>query len=839
MRGLDFNNNWKFKLEEQLDTKNVKWGGWNPWMEGSAAYYDSISHAEDDNSWREVRLPHDWSVEFDFDLEKGEGCTGYLLGGKGVYRKHFATEESFISKKVIVNFDGIYNRATIYCNKKKIKFHPYGYSPCLVDITNYLKPLGEDNVLTVHVDHSRYADSRWYTGSGIYRKVSLHVLNQVNIPVWGTFFKSTQITDDYADVEGVVEVENNLAVDGKRVFLDITVKDPKGDVVLTKYCADIMYKNSITKVPVNFRIDKPMLWDLEETNMYTVSIDLSLEDKVVLQTEETKIGIRTSYFDANKGYILNGKAVKLKGVCIHHDAGLVGAAVPDDVWRRRFEILKDMGCNSIRTSHNPFSEDFFNLCDEMGFIVEEEIFDEWDYAKDKRRNCFNRTYDYISQGHDQFFREYAKSDMINVMKRDRNHPCIVQWSLGNEIEWTYPRYEKMSGYFAKNTPAAWGFDMQPYSKENILDLIENTPCDAFEMADTCKMLADWARELDTTRPLSVNFSDPCVSHESGATDPVDIVGYSHRHMFYEYGHENYPDKNIFGGETGKDFYDWQDVVDKDYVSGIYIWTGFDYMGESHSADGINHARSGHFGVLDFAGFYKPDGYMFKAYWQEKPFAYINTAPQDVCDYMLVDGVVALKNPMSYRNKRDVKTYISEHWNYQTGEEVLVTCYTNCDSATLYVNGKAVSTQKAESHPDRLIRWIVPFEAGEIKVVAENGEEYSIKTSGKATQIELSVDKKVIGTSFDEVCHIIATLKDEDGNVVSTDDKKITFNLSGAYINLGVDNGNRFNFESYQTNTVTTNRGRALMILQGKEKGEIGVNVSADGITSNTEVITVC
>ncbi|MFI3207459.1 MAG: glycoside hydrolase family 2, partial [Clostridia bacterium] len=326
MRGIDFNNDWKFRLAEETSPAITKeqCGIWNPWHAGADVYTETVRFDEDDTSWRTVRLPHDWSVEFPFDTEKGDGATGYLLGGTGWYRKHFVTTEEMAKSKVFVNFDGIYNRANIYCNGKFIVFHPYGYSPCLIDLTPYLNPIGQDNVISVKVDHTRYADSRWYTGSGIYRKVSMYILPQVNIPVWGLYFTTPKITKEKATVAGEIEIINNLSKD-VRVKANIKIEDYAGNVVAERDLARFLEASQKDVLTGELEIFNPILWDIDDPKMYTVKVTTSM-DGVVLQTESVKIGVRTCEFDPEKGFFLNGRHVKIFGCCLHHDGGLVGAA---------------------------------------------------------------------------------------------------------------------------------------------------------------------------------------------------------------------------------------------------------------------------------------------------------------------------------------------------------------------------------------------------------------------------------------------------------------------------------------------------------------------------------
>jgi beta-galactosidase len=448
----------------------------------------------------------------------------------------------------------------------------------LVDITDYLNDLNQDNIVAVRVDRTRYADSRWYTGSGIYRKVTLNILDKVHIPIWGTYFTTPQLDKNKATVHGQIAV-NNETLERKSIELRLTVFAPNGEVVHQSSHKKLLYPRQHETLDLQWEIDHPLLWEIHHARLYTIRTELYVEQKKI-QEETTKIGLRSFRFDVNKGFFFNGVHTLIKGVCLHHCAGLVGAAVPLDVWRRRLERLKECGCNAIRTAHNPPSEDFLNLCDEMGFLVQEEFFDEWDYPKDKRFNGTEQKVDYITRGHAEFFRETAQEDLQNSMRRDRNHPCIFQWSIGNEIEWTYPKYNKATGYFGADATGNYFWTLPPYDIKTIRENIRKLPEDPYEIGKTAHKLAKWVKELDVTRPVIANCILPSASYESGYTDALDIVGYSYRQVVYEYGHKNYPEKPIMGTENVPQWHEWKQVLEKEYVPGIFLWTGVDYLGEA-------------------------------------------------------------------------------------------------------------------------------------------------------------------------------------------------------------------------------------------------------------------
>ena len=830
MRGIDFNTGWKFALSELPTVKNKTIDG-----EITNAHLVDM----DDSSWRDVRIPHDWSREFT-PSEEFEGCTGYMPGGMAWYRKKFVTTEEMIGKKVLINFDGIYNRATIYCNGEYITFHPFGYSPCLIDISDFLNAKGEENLIAVRVDHTRYADSRWYSGSGIYRKVSMHILPETHIPVWGTFFTTPEVSAEKAKISGTVTVKNTSSVK-KHIKVEFEVKNPSGDVVASDYTVELVYANSDLEVATQMFVQNPVLWEIFDGKMYSISTKLYI-DETEVQEEITNIGIRYFNFDVDKGFFFNGKNTLIKGVCLHHDAGLVGAAVPKDVWRRRLQNLIDCGTNAIRTSHNPFGEDFFDLCDEMGLLVQEEFYDEWDIPKDKRFNGteFPQNVNYYTRGHAEYFQKFAEFDLKNVMLRDRNHPCIFQWSIGNEIEWTYKKYNDATGYFGADAAGGYFFNKPPYSPEEIRRRARLLPKDEYEVGETAHKLAKWTKEMDTSRPVIANCILPSASYESGYTDALDMVGYSYRRVMYDYGHEHYADKPIMGTENVGQWHEWKAVLEREFVSGIFLWTGADYMGEAGKRQGFPQKGTTS-GMIDFASFPKGSYYMYKSLWREtEPSIHIMTQTLEKSLYMYDESKNLVSKP-THRWDRILWVWqdVNPYWDYKIGEEVVAEIYTNCEEVTLYLNGKAISTKYLADNEDHIIKWVIPYEAGEIKAIGKmNGKEveYMIKTAGKATQIKLDIDKTNLPVDIDSVSHIIAQVCDKDGNPITTEEQHITFELTGPYVNLGVDNGWHNNVQCFDSNELDTRLGRAMIILQAKAQGEITVQAKADGISSEKIVI---
>lgn len=822
MRGIEFNNDWKFTLDETV----------SPHMNHS-----------DDSSWREVNLPHDWSVEFPFDKEKGEACTGFLMGGMGWYRKRFKTTEDMMDKEVWIIFDGIYNRSDIYCNGKHIDFYPYGYVPIKINLTPYLNPVGEENLIAVRADHTRYADSRWYTGSGIYRKVSMYVLPKINIPIWGTYVTTPKVSKDSAIVEVETTVKNSY-LQSKNLTLVSSLYDPDGNKIDTEKTKVLGEPYKEVKVRQSFIVSKPRLWEIHHSQQYTIETNLII-DNVNVQKYETKVGIRSFSFDADKGFIFNGNNTLIKGVCLHHEAGLVGVAVPLDVWRRRLNKLKACGCNAIRTAHNPASEDFLDLCDEMGFLVQEEFYDEWDNPKDKRYNGNERKVDYITRGHAEFFKQYAKQDLQTVVYRDRNHPCIFQWSIGNEIEWTYPKYNLATGYFGADTNGNYFWTLPPYSIERIRENVKQLPADKYEVGETARKLSKWTKKIDSTRPVTANCILPCASYESGYTDALDVVGYSYRQVEYEYNHINYSDKPIMGTENLAQWHEWKHVLEKEYIPGIFLWTGIDYLGEAgHAAGEAGYSdvwprKAIRSGLLDLAGFEKPSYHMMKSLWINEPTIYMATQTIAKSLYEVDDkGILVEKVKDGWKQRLWEWQDVNRHWNYEIAEMVVVEVYSNCESATLYLNDKPIGKKYLADFEDHIYKWVLPFEAGCIKVVGEKSGEFVddiIYTAMKASGIKLITDKTSLTTSSDEVAHIVAQLVDEKGNDVLQEEQRIDFEVIGDFLILGVDNGDADSVQDYKSSSCNTKNGRCMLIIQNKGVTDIVIKAKTNGIQSVNDI----
>lgn len=809
-RAQDFNFDWKFQL--QKDTVVSKTIPLN------------------DVDWREIRLPHDWSVESSFS-NNYEGATGYLPGGVAWYQKHFSTPKDVNEKKVFILFDGVYNNAKFYLNGKYLGENPYGYSPVYFDMTNFLKTDGSENVISVYVDHSRYADSRWYTGSGIYRNVKLITTNKLHIPIWGTFVTTPEVTSEKATVKVETKVKND-AKKGSKFTVQTKIIDAKGNQVAVQQKEVKLSEGKEITVGQLLNVSNPKLWDTENPTMYKTVTTILSKGKSIDEIV-TPIGIRNIEFKVGEGFYLNGKPTFMKGVCLHHDAGLVGVAVPEGVWRRRLITLKEAGVNAIRTSHNPPSEEFLNLCDEMGLMVQNELFDEFDYPKDKRLNYHDRNNDYITRGYTEHFQKWGKSDLTRSILRDRNHPSIVQWSIGNEIEWTYLHYRYITGFWEdpKDPQKSGDFwDSTPmFSPEELKKRYDDAEKGVFILAETAKRLNNWVKELDNTRTTTANLIIPQVSHVSGYADAVDIVGYSYRNVEIPWAQKHFPHKQVTINECPGTWDDWKTVLENPGVYGMFMWTGIDYLGESNKKW---PGRRPWGDILDLAGF-KVQGFnYFKSIWVDEPHISIGTLPLEKsgfkADQLTGQAIAESKGSYKWRDS-------DMHWNYKDNDSILVEVCSNYATVELLLNGKSLGYRSMSNTQDRLMRWVVPFKSGKLEARGVMGGEKKsavLTTAGAPTKMVLTTDKTTLKADGYDVAHLVVQLFDKDGNTVQTENTDVEFEIIGDAKLLGVDAGNYNKHQDFQSNKIETFKGRCLAIIQStKNAGEVTIKASAKELKS--------
>lgn len=761
-----------------------------------------------DRSWRRLDLPHDWSIEGDFMASAPAGAGGGALsGGVGWYRKHFKVNAQ-ANKRYYVQFDGAYMNSTVYINGHELGTRPYGYISFEYDITQWLNPNG-DNVIAVRVDNSKQPNCRWYSGSGIYRHVYLLQTEQVHVAQWGVFAKPTL---NAKMNKGRVEIEVEVVNYNNKVKVNHSLLDAKGKVVgKTKatYIANSASnaENGLFKSSIN--LSNPKLWDVTSPSVYNLRTEVRVGDRLV-DTYDTPVGFRSFKFDADKGFFLNGKSMKINGVCQHHDLGCLGAAVNEDALYRQLRMLRDMGANSVRCSHNPPAPELLAMCDTMGLIVMDESFDMWHRQKTK--------YDYST-----YFDQWYERDLRDLVRRDRNHPSILVWSIGNEVleQWS-----------------SSGSDELTLEQAN---LVLNFSRDASLLANSgeksvntllAERLANIVRELDDSRPVTAGCNEPNPNNHLFKGNSMDIIGYN-------YHNQNIPDvPRLFPGRpfiltesnsalmtrgfyvmpsdsiiaapkewwlpyTDPSFqcssYDncraswgnhheetWDLIKHNDFISGQYVWTGWDYIGEP-TPYGFP-ARSSYFGIIDLAGFPKDIYYFYQSEWTDKPVL-----------------------------------HLFPHWNWLPGQQVDMWCYYNqADEVELYINGVSQGVRRKGEH-EYHVMWRVTFQPGEVKVVArKDGNDVRsqvIRTAGPAHHLRLSIDQPSTNAGGKKLAFVTVEVVDKDGNLCPNAENQVFFSLEGDAVIAGVDNGCQYSMERFKDNKRKAFYGKCLAVVELGENAE--------------------
>ena len=755
----------------------------------------------DDTQWRKLRLPHDWSIEGQLSPSLAS-CTGYLPGGIGWYRKHFNITDN--AARHYIYFEGVYNRSEVYLNGHLLGKRPNGYISFLYDMTPYLKE--GDNVLSVRVDHSRYADSRWYTGSGIYRDVWLIAAPQIHLAQWCTGWYATSLTDRQAIIAVDMEVQKHIATHEKLEF-SATLYDAAGKQVAQCRTRISDGKEGVTKETLTLKVTKPHRWNLNDPYLYTLKAELLSNGKRI-DGCETNVGLRTLDFDPNEGFALNGNWMKVKGVCLHHDAGVLGAVVPSEVWERRLNNLKEIGVNAIRMSHNPQAPVVYDLCDQLGLLVMDEASDEWEFPKRKWIKGWNKGEPGFDGSFD-FFEEWIEQDVTDMVRRDRNHPSIFLWSIGNEVDYPNDPYSHPILDGAQiNQPMFGGYK-------------PDAP-DAMRIGVIAKRLAARVRAVDTSRPVTGALAGVVMSNETEYPDAVDVVGYNYTENRYDEDHATYPKRIIYGSENGSGLDAWYAVKNKEFIFGQFIWTGTDYLGES----GTWPSRGLYTGLLDFGSFPKPRGHFRASLWSEKPVTYIGTYP------------------IQARFKNSKRTFLSpdawDIWNYDSGQEIRVVCYTNAPQARLLLNGKVIGNMKPYDEKSGIIYWDIPYQAGELKAEGcdTNGNiasSYSIQSSGRPYTLRVSADRTTLSCDR-ATAHLIVEIVDENGTIVKLGDNDITCTIEGPARLLGLEGSNNSDMSDYTDNHHRAFHGRLLTYIQSTgEKGQVRVKFTSP-LLQGTEVL---
>lgn len=749
-----FNEGWKFILSDEKDALSPEFA---------------------DSTWRDLNLPHDWSIEGTYSPDLASG-TGYLPGGIGWYRKHFTHKGDESGKKTYIYFEGVYNRSDIYLNGHLLGHRPNGYASFMYDMTPYLKD-GE-NVISVKVDHSRYADSRYYTGSGIYRDVWIVEAPETHIAQWGVGFETTEMKGKKAVVKTNVAVENPV----KGMEVKTTLLNAEGKIVASaKKGADADNSLSMT-------VPDAKVWSLDNPYLYTLRTELIEKGKTV-DSSDTKVGIRTLDFNPDTGFALNGKNMKVKGVCIHHDAGALGAVVPEEVWERRLRNLKSLGVNALRMSHNPQAPVVYDLADRIGLLIMDEASDEWEFPKRKWIKGWNKGEPGFDGSYD-FFEEWIDRDVADMVRRDRNHPSVFLWSIGNEVDYPNDPYSHpiLDGNNSAISQPMYG----GYNPE--------AP-DAMRIGEIAKRLTKVVKSIDTSRPTTGALAGVVMSNETAYPEAVDVVGYNYTEDRYDQDHKTYPDRVIYGSENRSDYEAWKAVRDKDFIFGQFIWTGIDYLGES----GAWPSRGLYTGLLDFTGNPKPRGMFRASIWSETPVTYIGTYQKPGWgDWLSIDAW--------------------DNWNYNEGDTIRVVCYTNSPKARLLLNGNEAGAVKPMDDATGIIHWDIPFSPGKLVAegIGEDGNvesEYTIATSGRPYAIKATSDKESLANPG-EVAHISIEIVDENGIPVKLADNEITVKVSSNAELLALEAGDNSDMGNYRDNRQRVYRGKLLAYVRSVDPAKM-------------------
>ncbi|MFH7015950.1 glycoside hydrolase family 2 TIM barrel-domain containing protein [Flavobacterium sp. FlaQc-47] len=800
------------KKEDAFDNRKVSFNSdWSFHLNDSITDNDTIGTS---TKWRTLNVPHDWSVEGKFDEKSPAGYGGGALnGGLGWYKKTFKVAEEDSTKVTSIIFDGVYKDSEVWVNGHYLGKRPNGYIGFQYDMSPYLNYGDKNNEIIVKVDNSKQPNSRWYSGSGIFRNVWIETTNKLHVAQWGTYVTTPKVTAQKASVSFETTIQNQNKTSKKAIVTTTIFKEDTKVTSVTQNITIGANANQIIKQET--QVENPILWSVEKPELYTVVTEISVDDKIVDQYK-TSLGIRDFKFDLDKGFILNGKQVKIKGVCLHHDLGPLGSAINTRAIERQLEIMKEMGVNGIRTSHNPPAPELLDLCDKMGFIVMDEAFDMWKQTKTK--------YDY---GND--WDKWHKKDLTDQLLRDRNHPSIFVWSIGNEI------------------PEQWNEDGVKIAKE----------------------LAAITRQYDKTRPLTaamnppVNMNIDAVTlqfeknnvqiNPLAASGVLDLIGYNYAHQTYEHHKKNFPNTPFIATETTsglqtRGYYDavsdtikkwpvrwdlkftegnrnntvsaydqvqtpwgstheatWKVIKKHDFLSGMYIWTGFDYIGEPTPYEWPS--ISSYFGIVDLAGFPKDVYYMYQSEWTDKTVL-----------------------------------HIFPHWNWKSGQTVDVWAYYNkADEVELFLNGKSVGV-RSKKGDDLHVMWRIPFQAGTLKAISrKDGKtvlETEIKTAGNPSNLKLTADRNTIKADGNDLSFVTVDILDEKGTLAPNANNEINFSLKGNGKIVGVCSGDPVSHESYKGSKHTALNGKCLVIIQSDTKtGRLELTAKANGLKPSTIVIT--
>lgn len=779
----NFDENWLFMLADSIQMSSPEYN---------------------DGAWRRLDLPHDWSVEGDFLASNPAGAGGGALpGGVGWYRKHFTIDTKDRYDKFYIDFDGVYMNSTVYINGHELGTRPYGYISFRYDITPYIHK-GRKNVIAVRVDNGNQPNCRWYSGSGIYRHVYLVKTSDVHVAHWGTYVTATPSKDfSEATFDIQVELENGSKAKVTNILINAEGKE-------LKRVSTICGTNGICRQ--RLKLSRPRLWSVDKPYVYKIRTEVRSGGRLV-DVYDTNTGVRSFCFDAVRGFSLNGVSMKINGVCQHHDLGCLGAALNEDALHRQLVKLKDMGCNAIRCSHNPPAPELLEMCDTMGFIVMDESFDMWHRKKTK--------YDYS-----EHFDKWFEHDLTDMVKRDRNHPSILMWSIGNEVleQWSSDDSDELSIEQA-NLILNFGHDASTLAGDGEMSV----------NSLLTRKLVDIVKSLDSTRPVTAGCNEPDPNNHLFKSGALDIIGYNYHNanvpdvprnfagkpfIFTESNSaimtrgyyvnpsdslviapkewwlpytdpsfmcSSYDNSRVSWGNTHEET--WDMIKNNDFISGQFIWTGWDYIGEPTPYS--FPARSSYFGIIDLAGFPKDIYYFYQSEWTDKPVL-----------------------------------HLFPHWNWLPGEQIDMWCYyNNADEVELFINGKSYGTRRKTDSHQYHVMWRVLFEPGEVKVVARKGGqqvgEKIIRTAGAPHHIRLAADKNMMKADGKSMAFVEVEVVDKDGNLCPNADNQIFFDVDGGASIAGVDNGCQTSMERFKDNKRKAFFGKCLVVLRsGKQAGNV-------------------